>query len=167
MSEPEDGRDPAATRTIEGHQVVLNGRSVHSRLWFKIYEVSLYLESPSRKAEEILESDSVKLVRMKFLRNIKAEQFRDSWKEAFEDNCEESCRELNPYLLDLNSKIVNFLKGDVLEFVFENRSMYIFSPKLGRINFESAEFGRVVLSIWLGKHPPSQSFKKALLGLKD
>lgn len=151
-----------------GHILLLNGRGIHKASIFKvkIYEISLFLENPSDDAESILSSSQQKMIVLKFLRQVEAEQLRIAFLDAFQENCPPSlCDHLRGYLDQMNSKVPDLRENDQLEFeFFENK--VILRSSLG-IDFEvkNPDFGKILLSIWLGSDPPSQNLKKQILGV--
>ena len=74
--------------TVDGKTLVLNGLGLRTAtmLKVKVYVIGLYLESKSSDAEAIIASSGQNAIEMHFVRDVTAEQLRDGWSEAFEDN---------------------------------------------------------------------------------
>ncbi len=153
------------TVEVGGKRLILNGTGVHRRLFFRIYRVYLFLESPSRDSQYILHSEGIKFARMFFLRDVSAKQIKEAWRNDFETECAKKCEGLRHYLDEVTSKLTAMREGEVLEFTFYPNELQIEKPGFGKMSIPSSEFATHQLSIWLGKHPPSQSFKKGLLGI--
>jgi hypothetical protein len=155
-----------STIQIGDRLLFLNGSSTHYRFIFSIYKVELYLEKPTGDAETILNSKTIKFARMKFLRTVSAEQIRESWRQEFKANCERSCQLLNTKLDEILNQVPNMKEGDFFEFTYLPDLFLIHKTRLKPIQVASAEFGRIHLSTWLGRHPPSDRFKRQLLGIQ-
>ncbi len=166
---PEMKNSAIASEWIErrGQLFFLNGQGIHTVSLFKIqvYKISLFLEKRSKFPEEIITSAAKKIILLKFLRDLGAAQLRLAFSDGFYENCAIHCQTLKPYLEDLNSKISDMKEGDSLEFqFFENR--VIFNSSVGSyFEVKNPNFGRILLSIWLGSSPPSALLKENLLGI--
>lgn len=168
---PEMIHPDSATPWVErqSHTLFLNGRAIHTATLFsvKLYEISLFLEKPTIDPDEILKSSTLKLVQLKFLRNVGADQLRSSFTDGFLENCGRQCDRLKVYLDQLNSQIPDLREGDSLEFLVLP-SKIIFRSSLGNYSeVNSNDFARILLSIWLGPSPPSSQLKRKILGLSS
>jgi hypothetical protein len=69
------------TLSLEGKKLTLNGSGIYTATLFavKVYEQSLYLERPSHDGEAIKASNQMKVFRMRFLRELPEDRFRDGW----------------------------------------------------------------------------------------
>ena len=77
------------TRVVDGMQMRLNGIGLRtfSALGIRIYVAGLYLERRNGDPETILHSPERKLLDIRFLRDVDAEDARKAWRESFEQNC--------------------------------------------------------------------------------
>src|SRR5689334_19908742 len=66
-----------------GQHLFLNGSGVHRVFLFNVYEISLFLERKTSHSEEILDSTSKKLIVLRFLRDVNAEQIRKALSDGF------------------------------------------------------------------------------------
>jgi hypothetical protein len=98
------------TRVVDGTQMRLNGIGLRtfSVLGIRIYVAGLYLEQRNGDPDMILHSQERKLIDIRFLRDVDAEDARRAWREAFEQNarhrailtrttCNGSSRRFHPY----------------------------------------------------------------------
>jgi hypothetical protein len=88
-----DGVVMPETRVANGTQVRLNGIGLrtYSILRIRIYVAGLYLERRSDNPDAILHSTEVKLLDIRFLRDVDAENARKAWRDGFEGNCKAPC----------------------------------------------------------------------------
>ena len=155
------------TQAIAGTQLHLNGIAVRTYSWLrvKIYVAGLYLERATNDAEQILRSTDKKLLKVKFLHDVDAEQARDAWREGFENNCRPPCH-LSP------GDIARFL-GNVPAMRAGDETVMVFAPggleivtnghSMGRIS--DRMFATAVLATFIGPDPPTVQLKAGLLGL--
>jgi hypothetical protein len=159
--------NPAAKRPsikINDHTLYLNGTGRYKRYYFSLYEVSLYLEHPSKDANEILNSSQVKYAKMVFLRNLTAKLIRGAWRRDFNSQCALNCDKLLPQLSMVLGRIPNMKAGEYFEFTYLPNEWIISKPGLEPIHVTGSELGRVQLSAWIGTSPPTETFKNNLLG---
>lgn len=175
VAQPVFGRPPEmvhqdfSSQWIErdGRMLFLNGQATHTVSIFKVevYRISLYLEKRSTDPEKILASPKRKVILLKFMRDISADQLRSAFSDGFYENCGDQCDKLKGYLDELNSKISEVREGDKIELQFLPNKVILQSNMGSYAEVNSPEFGRVLLSIWLGPSPPSSDLKKEILGL--
>ena len=81
-----DGVVMPDTEDVAGHHLVLNGLGLrtYSILRVHVYVAGLYLERRSSDPNAILASSQPKLLRFVFLRDVDAEDARQSWREALD-----------------------------------------------------------------------------------
>ena len=86
------------TRVVSGTRMHLNGIGLRtfSILGIRIYVAGLYLERRSGDPDTILQSPEAKLLDIRFLRDVDAEDARKAWQESFEQNCKAPCS-LDPH----------------------------------------------------------------------
>src|SRR4051812_36731362 len=67
---------------FDGKTLRLNGTGIRKATIFnvEVYAAGLYLEQKSLNALEILNSKSVKIIEMKFLRDVSSDKMKDAWK---------------------------------------------------------------------------------------
>ena len=88
-----DGVTMPETRIIDGKQMQLNGIGLrtYSVLRIRIYVAGLYLERRSDNPDAILHSTESKLLDIRFLRDVDAENARKAWRDGFDGNCKLPC----------------------------------------------------------------------------
>ena len=149
----------------EGKTLVLNGigQRVYSILRVPIYVAGLYLQHPSRDANAILTSSQVKLLLIKFQRDISAERARAAWRTGFDNNCVAPCHLDPDSVARFLAAIPEIRAGDVYTFLFapDGARVYANNRPLGVI--PRPQFAQAMLATFLGPRPASVPLKEALL----
>jgi hypothetical protein len=164
-----DGVSMPDQQTVDGTRLWLNGIGLQALSIFRvrIYIAGLYLERQSNRPDTIIHSKGLKLLIMRFLHDITAEQARNAWQEGFEQNCQLPCY-LNP------GEVQGFLaavppveKGDVTVLLFTSRD--IEASHNGRLvgSVDDPHFAEIALATFIGPAPPTPRLKRELLGLKE
>lgn len=156
---------------IDGVLCVRNGISSRSRLFIGVYDIALYLSQLSEDANEIIESNSAKQLRMITRRPIKGTALGKAFKDGLRANC--TAEEFQQYEATINEVLGDALRSDMLE-VGELFTID-FSPNHGvRLSYESNQdlpytmiegLDKALLRTWIGDNPISQDMKRDLLGL--
>ena len=152
---------------LNGKELVLNGMGLREATIFKVdvYVAGLYVEAKSQNSAEIISSQGLKHVEMKFLRNVGADRMRSTWKESFERNCKNDCEPLRPALKQLLDIMADVKKGDLvsLSFLPGRVELDCNGKKLGVIE-GGDRFSGLLLACWIGPYPPNEGLKEGMLG---
>ena len=155
----------ADTVTLDGKTLVLNGLGVRAATFMKVkvYIIGLYLENKSSDAKAIITSDQVKRIEMQFVHDVSAEDIREGWSEAFENNYKDVAS-IGHEISKFNASMQDMETGDsiVLEFSADTVNVLVKNNKVDTIKGEA--FQQAALSIWLGKKPPNKELKTGILG---
>lgn len=156
-------------RVVNGIQMRLNGMGLRtfSVLGIRIYVAGLYLERRSDNADVILHSPEMKLLDIRFLRDVDAEDARKAWQNGFEQNCKAPCY-LDPgeeqrFL----AAVPSVHKGDASTFLFTSKgvSVTVDGRPMGVI--PDPHFAELMLTTFIGPVPPTPRLKRQLLGFQD
>jgi hypothetical protein len=155
------------TVDVLGKTLQLNGAGLRTAtvFRFKVYEAGLYLQRRSSNAQQILNSQDPKAIRLTFLRDVSSNQVHDAWKEDFKKNCETNCAALQPLFDQLVSKMPEAKNGDIFAYIFTNKGIHIIRNGKEVDHADNPQLAKEILSFWLGKAPPSPELKQAMLGL--
>jgi hypothetical protein len=99
---------------VDGTQMRLNGIGASHRLGNRHshFVAGLYLERQNRDPDTILHSRERKLLDIRFLRDVDADDARKAWQESFEQNCKPPCY-LDPHDLQrFLAAVPSVHKGD-------------------------------------------------------
>jgi hypothetical protein len=157
------------TRIADGTTLHLNGIGIrtYSILRIHIYVAGLYLERPSKDADAIMRSPELKMLDLKFLRDVDAERARHSWREGLEAACQPPCV-LKPADLErFLAQVPALNKGDETQLLFTPEGVQVTAngKKFGEIH--DPHFAAIMLASFLGADPPTPQLKQELLGLRD
>jgi hypothetical protein len=149
------------------HTLVLNGQGTRIIFFMKVYEGSLYLETKSSDADEIINDSSPMALRI----DVTSEMVTaDAMKKALSDGLEKSTNNnTGPILNEIEQLSSSFnstvTSGDIYEFIYipeigthvlKNNELVELIPGF---DFKKAFFG-----IFLSKNPIQKNLKKAMLG---
>ncbi len=153
--------------TVADKQLVLNGMGLREATWLDIdvYVAGLYVEHVSSNPQVLINSDEVKRLVMRFVRDVDHDKIVEAWHEGFAGNATVAVAKLKPYIDRLDSWTPSFSDGDTLTFTYVPGTGVTveYNGKVkGVIN--DADFARSLFSIWLGKKPPTGDLRKGLLG---
>lgn len=152
--------------TVDGTALTLNGLGLRQATAFKVnvYVGALYVTRTSSDGNAILGSGAPYEVILHFVRDVGAGDLAKGWDEAFEKNAKGQLPALRERIATLNGWMADMKSGQ--------RIVYTFKPGTGvQVSVNGAtkgtikgdDFGRALLSIWLGD-PPNPEIKAGLLG---
>ena len=152
---------------IDGKALQLNGVGLREATLFgvDVYVAGLYLERRSHNAEEILDSDTVKHVRITFVRDVGRQDITSELGMRFRDAAGRHHRKLKARLDCLLSWLPALHAGDTLMVTYRpgiGLEVRLGARKLGTV--PGANFARTMFGIWLGDRPPNPGLKIGLLG---
>ena len=164
-----DGVSLPETATLGTTELRLNGIALRTYSWLRIriYVAGLYLERPSHDAETILRSPEKKLLVVRFIHDVDAEEARKAWREGFDDNCRAPCRLAPADVARFLAAVPAMRSGDrsTLAFTPAGVSITLNGQVLGTIS--DPMFAHAVLATFIGPHPPTERLKRGLLGLGE
>lgn len=157
------------TRIVNGTLMRLNGIGLctFSVLGIPIYVAGLFLERLTAKPDTILHSPERKLLDIRFLRDVDAEDARDAWREGLERNCTAPCyldpRDVQRFLVAVPS----MHKGDESTFLFTPKGVTITLNGQPMGDITDPHFAATMLATFIGPVPPTPRLKRELLGLRE
>jgi hypothetical protein len=162
-----DGVSMPDTRVVDGTRVRLNGIGLrtYSIFGIHIYVAGLYLEQRSDDPDNILHSPERKLLDIRFLRAVDADDARKAWREGFENNCRPPACTLNPEDVQrFLAAVPPMHKGDETMLLFSSKGVRVTfnGHPMGDIN--DPHFAETMLATFIGPVPPTPRLKRELLG---
>ena len=151
----------------QGKKLVLNGQGTRVVFFMKVYQGSLYLESKSSDADEIVNDNSPMAIRI----DVTSEMVTaDAMKKALSDGLEKSTNNdtghISKEIEQLSSAFNSSVKsGNFFEFVYiPEIGMHVLKNNelvelISGLDFKKAFFG-----IFLSNNPIQKNLKKAMLG---
>ena len=149
----------------EPQPLALNGAGVRTKYMFKVYVGALYTTQPGTRAEQVLDARTPRVMRMQFLRELRADQIATGWQDGFAANqSEEALRVLAARLAQFSQLMRDVKMNDVLQVNLRPNgdTEVLFNERL-RGTVPGADFQRALLEVWLGRSPADKDLKAALL----
>jgi hypothetical protein len=131
-----------------------------------LYQVALYLEAPSRSEREVIESNQVKHLELRFSRSLSKKLMQRAYRASFRANTKQDTDRYEERIDQFVRLIPAVKKGDRLAFTcFPGQGLEIRLGKtmLGRIPGD--DFGRLFFRLYVGPVPPTKAVRRGLLGL--
>jgi len=151
---------------VQGGALTLNGLGMRKATLLKVnvYVAALYVAKKSNDANAVLGSGSPYELVLQFVRDVGAADIAGGWDEGFEKNAKGQLAALKDRIATLNGWMTDMKIGQRLIFSFRPDAVV-------QVNVNGAEkgmikgydFGKALLSIWLGT-PPNPEIKAGLLG---
>lgn len=132
-----------------------------------IYVAGLYLEQPTRDGNRILHSQQHKLLEMRFLHDVDAQDAREAWRDGLEQNCAAPCA-LDPAAVQrFLAAVPSMRKGDESTMLFTAKGLKatINGKPMGEIS--DPNFASALLATFIGAVPPTPQLKRQLLGAQE
>ena len=143
-----------------GRRLLLNGVGARRYLGFEVYRAALYLERPSGDAAAILASAGVKLIRVRYARDVGLDSVTAAWEEAFAAACGGGCPVPEP----LRRWLRPIAAGDEETYSFLPDAAELSANSAAPARVPGAAASRALLATWIGAHPPTAALKRGLLG---
>lgn len=155
------------TMTVAERPLALNGMGLREATWLDIdvYVAGLYVEHPSSNAAKLVAADEVKVLVLRFVRDVDRSDIVKAWSDGFKNNATVPVDTLKPLIDRLNAWMPEFEDGDTLTFSYvpkQGVEVTVNGARKGVIQGE--DFARSLFSIWLGPKPPTKALRKGLLG---
>lgn len=149
---------------VSGKRLVLNGAAVQKKLFWDIYAVALYLESPGQDAHVVVSSDQVKRIHLRLLRDASKTQLQGALRDGFR----KSISDVGPVaerLERLLAAIPDVRKGDdILITYVPGQGTSLEGQGCQPVLLPGKDFADAMFSLWLGSDPGTQRIKRQLLG---
>lgn len=159
------GVQAADTVTVEGKTLKLNGLGLRTKAIFKVYVLALYLETPSKNPQAIIQSDQIKRVQMVLLRSVDKAKIVDAIREGFSRNNQAQLPALKSRLDTLANVIPDLKEGNQLVFTYvPGKGTLVQAPGGKTATLEGKDFADALFSTWLGKIPADEDLRDELLG---
>jgi hypothetical protein len=162
-----DGVAMPDVRVADNTRMRLNGMGLrtYSVLGIHIYVAGLYLERRSDDPDSILHSSERKLLDIRFLRDVGAEDARKAWRDGFDNNCRPpgcylDARDVERFLAEVPS----MHKGDETTLLFTSKGVEVTFNGRPMGDIPDPHFATTMLATFIGPMPPTHRLKRELLG---
>jgi len=159
--------EPPEAIEFEGSTLMLNGTGTRVVFFMKVYEGSLYLETKSSDADQLINSNSPMALRI----DVTSEMVTaDAMKKALSEGLEKSTNnKTGPILNEIEQLSSSFnsavTSGDFYEFIYipEFGTHVLKNDELVEL-IPGFDFKKAFFGIFLSNNPIQKNLKKAMLG---
>jgi long-chain acyl-CoA synthetase len=152
---------------LGGHDLVLNGAGIRTRVVFKVYVASLYLPAKSADLAGVL-AKAPRRIQMNLLRTLAADQLVDALNDGLkENNTEAELAAVKPQadqLMTIMKAFGEAKEGNVVTLDFVDGATAVGFNGTSRGKVPGEAFNTALTKIWLGDKPVQADLKKAMLG---
>ena len=167
LSSPSIGAVAPDQIDYKGNTITKNGQGTRIIFFMKVYEGSLYLETKSSNAEEIISMDAPMAIRIDVTSTmVTAEAMKKALSEGLEKSTGNNTGAISKEIIQLSSSFDSDVSsGDNYEFIY--------LPDLGTHVLKNSElvelikgmdFKKAFFGIFLSDNPIQKNLKKAMLG---
>jgi hypothetical protein len=160
---------PLLLLSLSAGAAELNGKGIRTRVFFEVYEISLFLPKKTASAQEAIAGPGAKRIDIRMLRDVGADQFTDALVDGIRANHSEAdAKRFEPQVKQLAAimaEVKEARKGMqiVIEWTGKATQLSIDGKPAGK-PIEGEDFYQALLRIWLGEKPVQDDLKRKLLG---
>lgn len=152
---------------VEGSTLTLNGLGLRQATMLKVnvYVGALYVAKAGSDANAILAANAPYELILQFVRDVGASDITKGWSEGFEKNAKANLPALKDRIATFNGWMADVKSGQRMVFAFKpGAGVQVSVNGVAKGTITGDDFGRALLSIWLGAEPPNPEIKTGLLG---
>ena len=97
---------------IAGQSLQLNGMALRKAVFFQVYVGGLYLKTPSKDSQAIINSQEMKHLNMQFIRSVSRSKIRKGFVKGYDKSCKLHCEKLRKHLEAFNDLIEDMGKNE-------------------------------------------------------
>lgn len=148
-----------------GTELTLNGRGERQPFFLApvIYEVALYLPTPSRDADAILTSPRPKTLTIRAMVDVDAKSFREKTMSRFQTVFGTEATQVAAFQKMLDT-VPDLKTGDVLTWSYENRVFQLLHNSKVVLDAGSSAVFHALLQLYIGEPPIDAALRDKLLG---
>ena len=158
------------TVTVDGKTLRLNGAGLRQVpvLDIGIYVAALYLPAPSHDPAAIMALPGPKVIVLHFLHQATKAQVEGQFRKGERINCGDGeCSKADlPDFENLVASSPAVAVGDTSTYIYEPNRLRVLANTRLIGDYADADLSKQLLRGFLGQHPPTESLKRALLGLQ-
>ncbi len=151
----------------QGNTITKNGQGTRIIFFMKVYEGSLYLETRSSNAEEIVSMDAPMAIRIDVTSSmVTADSMRKALSEGLEKSTGNNTDPISKEIIQLSSSFDSDVSsGDHYQFIYlpEIGTHVLKNSELVEL-IKGMEFKKAFFGIFLSDNPIQKNLKKAMLG---
>ncbi len=150
-------------------QCDLNGIGVRKKMMLEVYYGALYLKTPQRDAQQVINLEEPKGVLISVVyKAVDADKWQEGWREGFSHTAATPSPELKKKI----DQFISFfqepvLKGEEVRILYDpSRGTEVSIKGKVRGVIEGSDFMRALWGIWFGEKPASAELRAGMLGEK-
>ena len=167
LSSQSYGADAPDLIEYQGSTMTKNGQGTRIIFFMKVYEGSLYLETKSSNAQEILSMESPMAIRIDVISTmVTAEAMKKALSEGLEKSTKNNTSSISKEITQLSSSFNSAVSsGDYYEFIYlpEIGTHVLKNSELVEL-IKGVKFKKAFFGIFLSDNPIQKNLKKAMLG---
>ena len=138
------------------------GEGIRKAGWLgiKVYSAALY--SNEDKVE--LKNDGAVILLEYIYKEIVKSDMQKGWKKSIDDNCKQNCTDISEEINEFYNSQSTIKSGDKIKYEFTTDSCNVLKNNNPTFKCKSEKFSKLLLSTFIGSHPPTKELKKRLLG---
>ena len=151
----------------KGAKLTLNGYGARIKFFMKVYEGSLYLESASNNAVEIINNEAPMSIRIDVLSSlVTPDAMKTALNEGLEKSTGKNTTPIKKEIAQLNASFNSDVgSGDFYEFTYlPNSGVHVLKNSTYIDTIPGIDFKKAFFGIFLSSNPIQKSLKKAMLG---
>ena len=151
----------------QGNTITKNGQGTRIIFFMKVYEGSLYLETQSSNAEEIVNMDAPMAIRIDVTSTmVTADAMKQALNEGIKKSTGNNTDPISKEIIQLSSSFDSAVSsGDNYEFIYlPNLGTHVLKNSELVELIEGIEFKKAFFGIFLSDNPIQKNLKKAMLG---
>lgn len=152
--------EPAFPPSLEvaGRRLARNGIGTRHYLGVEIYTAALYLERRATDSDSILAAPGVKLIQVRYAREVPVAGVAQAWERSYEATCR--C----PVPSALRHWLRPIGPGDEERYLFLPDAAELTANAAPPARIEGTEAARTLLATWIGPAAPTAALRRGLLG---
>lgn len=150
-----------------GLDLVRNGVGIRRATIFKahVYVAALYLQKPTRSAEDVLKPDVPKIITLHFVRDVDTKEMIDALNEALEKNAGKDFAAAKSQMQSFEKRLPALKDGTEITLAYRpGKGLEVIADGKVRGVESDASFANLVFRAWIGRYPPDEGLKAGLLG---
>jgi hypothetical protein len=167
LTTPSFGAGAPVQIEYQGNTITKNGQGTRIIFFMKVYEGSLYLETKSSNAEEIINMDSPMAIRIDVTSTmVTADAMKKALSEGLEKSTGNNTDPISKEIVQLSSSFDSAVSsGDYYEFIYlpDQGINVLKNSKLVEL-IKGMEFKKAFFGIFLSDNPIQKNLRKAMLG---
>ena len=153
---------------VDGHDLILNGAGLRSKVFIKVYVGALYVTQKASAPAALIDAATPRRMTLRLLRDIDADTLYGALYDGLKGNHGEAeLAALKPQIdqfAEIMKKIGNARSGDTvaIDFAADGVAVGFNGEVRGRV--PGIDFARALLKVWLGEKVNDARLRDALLG---